>query len=179
MEIKIDMSKEIWRPIKDFEDIYEVSNMGRVRRIGGNIKKPQDNRNGYPMVMLYRHCKHKKIFIHRAVAEAFVPNPRGVNIVNHKDETRNNNRADNLEWVTHMENIHYGTAQERKLAKDRARRGKPNTPLYKKVRCVETGEVFESGTEVCKKFNVHDSNLSKCLKGKRHTTGGYHWEYAE
>lgn len=112
---------EIWKPIKGYEDYYEVSNLGRVRskdRIiyrtkkgfqhkPGIIMNPTGNGNGYLIVPLNRHGKRKNHYVHRLVAEAFIDNPKCKPQVNHLDHNRKNNNAENLEWVTCTENIRY------------------------------------------------------------------------
>ena len=86
--------------------------------------------------------------------------------INHIDENRNNNRFKNLEWVTLKENQDFGTRNDR-----------IGSMVANKVRCVETGEIFESQKAASKFCNVHECNICKCLKGNRITSGGYHWEY--
>ena len=117
---------EIWKDIEGYDGKYQVSNMGRVRSVdhygphGGFIKnqklykgqiiKPQTTRNGY---MRAHIKKYKDISIHREVAKAFVPGYFEGAEVNHKDENKQNNRWDNLEWVTRKENLNYGTCIDR------------------------------------------------------------------
>ena len=122
---------EIWKPIQGYEGIYEVSSFGRVRsvpreweqenrhgtlsryRIDGSIIKPRFNR-GYLSIGLRTDPKHLKRFqVHRLVAQTFVPNPDNMPQVNHKDEDKTNNRADNLEWCTARYNANYGTRPNR------------------------------------------------------------------
>lgn len=115
---------EIWKDIKGFEGIYQVSNLGRVRtpylRNGwGTFNKERiitgyDNGNGYRAVHL---CKCKKRFvryIHRLVAEAFCEKRPGCNYINHLDHNRGNNAWTNLEWCTQEENVRYSAELMRK-----------------------------------------------------------------
>lgn len=88
-----------------FEGIYEVSNLGYVRRVSTRkILKPQPNSNGYLRAFLYNGNKQIRRTIHRMVADAFVPNPKHLPDINHKDGNKLNNRADNLEWCSVLEN---------------------------------------------------------------------------
>lgn len=105
---------EIWKDIDGFEGRYKISNYGRVRNRDGLIKT-QRKRNGYHSVGLRYGDGRKHYSLHRLVAEAFVANenPSIFNQVNHRDENKENNRADNLEWCDGMYNTHYGTAIER------------------------------------------------------------------
>lgn len=99
--------KEKWRPIKGYEDLYEVSTFGNVRRSDGTAVYVETHHKGYLRVDLFRNGvrEHKKV--HRLVAEAFIPNPENKPQINHKDFDTTNNRVWNLEWVTNRENYEY------------------------------------------------------------------------
>lgn len=108
--------EEIWKDVEGYEGKYQFSNLGRVRgfvRVRGRILTPHVNRDGYLQANLSSGGKVRRQYIHRLVAKAFVPNPNDFNEVNHIDEDKTNNRADNLEWCTHEYNITYGTLQQR------------------------------------------------------------------
>ena len=120
--------EEIWKPVKDFEGYYEVSNLGRVRSIDrvvvdtvrncerllkGKVLIQKDNGNGYKNVMFCKEHKLYNKYVHRLVAEIFLPNPDNLPQVNHKDEDKSNNRVDNLEWCTSFYNNEYGTRKKR------------------------------------------------------------------
>lgn len=106
---------EIWKDIKGYEGLYQVSNLGRVKsldivdRLGrkhkSNIKYQNDNGNGYLIVNLKHNGKQKNHLVHRLVAEAFIENPENKKEVNHIDGDKLNNRVDNLEWVSRSENL--------------------------------------------------------------------------
>ena len=110
--------QEIWKDIKGHEGYYQVSNKGRIRsvdrkaKIGngntrtvkGRIMKTDLSNSGYLRVCGCRDCKKFKIDVHRAVAEAFIPNPEDNPQTNHKDGVKTNNHVDNLEWATRSEN---------------------------------------------------------------------------
>lgn len=113
---------EIWKPVIGYEELYEVSNLGRVRSLDrvvdrgyyglhlhkGKLLSPTNNGTGYLIVGLNGNDrKRKNHYIHRLVADAFIPNNENKEQVNHIDRNRANNRADNLEWVTRSENIIY------------------------------------------------------------------------
>ena len=172
---------EIWLPIENYENLYEVSNLGRVRRLEsfvtnkngvkqkfpGKILKPRANK-GYLMVTLCKNGVCRDFLLHRLVATAFIPNPDKKPQVNHLSEDKLNNSVENLEWCTAKENINYGTGIKRSSEK----RSKP-------VLCVELNQIFPSLTEAARHFNVAQSNLSGVLTGRFKTAGGYHWEFAE
>lgn len=127
--------QEFWKDIEGFNEKYQVSNFGRVRSIDmtvvrkdgatyqqkGRILSQADNGNGYQHVGLSMRGKQKYFGVHILVAKAFIPNPYNKPEVGHKDETRDNNRADNLEWVTSKENCNMPKRMERlKIARERS-----------------------------------------------------------
>ena len=95
----MNMIEEIWVPVLRYEDVYDVSSFGRVKR-GDRILKPQSYSNGYQYVSLCKNGTRENRMIHRLVAEAFLPNDNNYPQVNHIDENIKNNRVDNLEWCT-------------------------------------------------------------------------------
>ena len=111
--------KEIWKDIKGYEGLYQVSNLGRVkslerkvlrsegeyRTISERILKPQTTLRGYQRIGLHYKGINKLFRIHRLVAQAFIPNPDNKPEVNHIDGKTSNNRVDNLEWVTAAQNF--------------------------------------------------------------------------
>lgn len=102
---------EIWKDIKGYDGKYQVSNCGRVRRlrktVPPRILKLQPSHNGYLQATLFRDGKPKHLLVHRLVAQAFIGNPEGKSCVNHINGIKTDNRADNLEWVTHAENTQH------------------------------------------------------------------------
>ena len=143
---------EIWKKIKGKED-YEVSNYGRVRS-KWRVLKPSLNGKGYYRVSLgARNFK----FVHRLVAEAFVDNPNGYPIINHKDENKTNNYASNLEWCTHKYNSNYGTTPIRCSEKQRM-------PV---IQILPNGErvKWESLRAVERELGYNHANISKVCKG--------------
>ena len=120
------MMEEIWKDIEGYEGIYQVSNLGRVRSLDRYYTKPHPRngvptkyfkrgsiitnhtlRNGYTNVMLKFEGGKKNFMVHRLVAKAFVPGYFEGADVNHKDCNRQNNHADNLEWMTRRDNLMY------------------------------------------------------------------------
>ena len=103
--------KEIWKPIKDYKDYY-ISNLGNLKslKFGKEVFMAlSEDKDGYFKVNLFKENKSKTKYIHRLVAEAFIPNPNNLKCINHKDENKHNNSVDNLEWCTTKYNNNYGT----------------------------------------------------------------------
>lgn len=163
--------KEIWKPIKGFEALYEVSNKGRVRSLCGRygyrrIIKLGNGSRGYLNVCLCDKGKQTTRNVHRIVAETFIPNPENLPCINHKDEDRKNNSVDNLEWCSYYHNNVYGN----RLTKSAMKQAKP-------VRCIETGKVYYGQCEAQRATGIQQTKISACCRGKAKTAGGYHWEF--
>lgn len=95
---------EVWKEMQGWEGFYEVSSLGKVKRIGGGLLVPVLS-NGYPRVLLQKKGYKKAMLVHRMVAICFIENPFAKPCVNHKDFDRANNCVENLEWVTYKENV--------------------------------------------------------------------------
>ena len=168
--------KEIWRDIVGYEGLYQVSNTGKVRNKKRKILKPQLFSCGYLYVALYKNRKMKYFRIHRLVAQAFIPNPNNYPIVNHRDENRQNNLVENLEWCDQKYNVSYGTATER--------RAKTNTnhPSYSKIvlQYDLNGNFIKewpSTMEIQRQMGYTNTNISACCLGKYKQRYGFKWQY--
>ena len=173
---------EIWLPIEGYENLYEVSNLGRVRRIesvvngkagskrkvSGKILKPMAQQNGYLIVTLHKNGIRRNFLIHRLVAAAFIPNPDKKPQVNHLSEDKLNNSVENLEWCSAKENTNYGTRNKRISEKRK-----------KAIYCQELDEIFSSAGDAAEQLGLKRSNIGCALCGRSKTAGGYHWEFAE
>ena len=167
--------KEEWKDIPHFNG-FQVSNDGRVRNKHGRILKGSINNNGYQMVHLRTKDKNKLCTVHRLVAEAFIPNPDNLPFVNHKDENKLNNEAENLEWCTSSYNMNYGTCRKR-ISKTK----RNNTYNTKPVRCIELRKTYPSTREAERQTGIDCSQISAVCNHKKNykTAGGYHWRYVE
>ena len=157
---------EEWKDIESFEG-YQVSNEGRVKNSKGKILKPQKNSCGYLRVQLWEDGKQVMKFIHRLVAEAFLPNPQNLPQVNHKDEDKANNRVENLEWCTAKYNSNYGSRTER---------------CSKRVDQIDmvSGEVIHqwASTQECARNGFNHGAVAACARGLYKQYKGYIWKYA-
>lgn len=181
---------EIWKDVDGYGGFYEVSNLGRVRskeriteiqpychiRRKPRILKAQFNGTYYRVVMSY-NGKSRQVLIHRLVAETFIPNPKGLPTVNHKDENGKNNFVNNLEWCTMQYNLSYGTKGMRQSLFMTQSIGRPVTQYTLQGEPVAS---FRSIEEASKKTGVwHTAIREVCIHGKQKTAGGYVWRYAE
>lgn len=108
------MEKELWKKVS-IADNYEVSSLGRVRNSGSKILSQFDNGNGYMMVHIYiKGVGSTNQYVHRLVAQAFVPNPGKKSCINHIDYNPKNNKVSNLEWVSHKENTQHSIVHMKK-----------------------------------------------------------------
>ena len=188
-----DLPNEEWKPITGYDNKYAVSNHGRVRvnafafSIYGKRKHKQSHilktiirKDGYCKVCLGGYKNQKTFNLHRLVATAFVPNPYGLPIVNHKDENPTNNKADNLEWCTYRYNNNYGTFQARRSLTMR------NYPKFSKpvIQMTLDGEFlkeYPSIAEAARQIGGTYENISEYLNNNRNRKHayGYKWRFKE
>lgn len=163
--------KETWRPVVGYESYYKVSSYGRIystrlRRVLRGGCRP----NGYMYFGAFADGGRKNVQIHRAVAEAFIPNPRNLPFVNHKDENPQNNRVDNLEWCTCLYNANYGTAKLRTAVQ----LAKPITVYDQDGNYIDS---YLSVADVAKQFGVSTGNVVDCCKNRIAITHGFIFAY--
>ena len=181
---------EEWKPIVGYEELYEVSNMGRVKSLNYNHTKQEKilkfgkRPNGYLYVNLWKDKKRKPCSIHRLVATAFIPNPNNLETVNHKDECKTNNCVDNLEWCDAKYNSNYGTAQQRKVANtDWKALGKKTAErcskqVYQYTKDYKLVAIWQSTME-CGRNGYNFGHIAECCRGERNFHKGFKWSYEE
>lgn len=160
---------EVWKDVLDYEGHYQVSSLGRVKSVERIVLVKSGTRliherilksevcksTGYAYVNLHKDGKLKHCTVHRLVALAFVDNPNNLPMVNHKDENRLNNSADNLEWITNEDNLSYSDAWHKGVKTRRTYMGKAN-PFYGKH---HTDEIKEKcGKAIRGKIFVNDGS---------------------
>lgn len=171
---------EIWKDIKDYEGLYQVSNFGNIMSLNygrtGKPKKmtPYKNKRGYLQVCFRFGGKKTQPFIHRLVAEAFLSNPNNLPEINHKDEDKTNNSVENLEWCTREYNNNYGTRNERVSKK--MTNGKLSKPV---LQFSKTGDFIREypSTMECERNGFDRSAVCRCCRGKLKTAYGFIWKY--
>jgi len=175
---------EVWKDIKGFEGLYQVSNMGRMKILAhnnkrgykrkGKIMKLSLNAYGYKQVGISKNDKHYTRRVHRLVAQAFIPNPNNYPIINHKDEVKTNNKVSNLEWCTVEYNNNYGTRNARgSITKTNGLRCKKVAQLDKKGNLIK---VWISSADAGR-HGYNQSDVSACCYGLKEQHKGYFWIY--
>ena len=160
------MNNETWLPVAGYENLYEVSSLGRVRSlVSGRVMRPAKNRYGYLKVNLYKNGKHKTHTVHRLVATAFLENPLNLPQVNHKNERKDDNRVENLEWCDARYNCTYGSLADR--VREVYQYDLDGAP----VAC------YPSVMEAERQTGVNSGAITLCANRKRKTQGGYQWRY--
>lgn len=157
--------KEIWKDIPGYEGKYQVSNKGEIKNIKLNkYRKQRKDKDGYSIVDLF-YNKPKTFKVHRLVALSFIPNPKNLPQINHIDGNKLNNRVNNLEWCTPSFNSNHRIYALNK------------NYLFpcKKIKCVETNQVFDSISKASSHLNVKSSSLSIVINKSNRTCKGCHW----
>lgn len=184
--------EEQWKPIKSYEGIYEISNLGRVRSltrvvnrynrwpmtVKGKILTPFPNTGGYLRIRLCKQGKEHDYSIHRLVALAFLPNPKGLEFINHKDENKSNNKATNLEWCNRFYNNNYGTRTYRASVTNT--NGKQSKVILQYTLSGKLVKIWPSISETGR-HGYSQPHITSCCRQKygRKTHKGFIWKYAE
>jgi len=171
--------EEVWKPVKGFEDSYEISSLGNIRSctrlirattrpclLKGQALKPKLDKYGYLHIGLYRYQKGKWFTLHRLVAIAFILNPKNKPCVNHINGIKTDNRVENLEWCTVLENNQHATITG--LRDGVVRKGEKSN--FSKLKQVEVDEIRRDYNKktcnlecLAKRYNSSISNISQIL----------------
>lgn len=161
------MHNEIWLPIREVDNRYSISNLGRVmNNKTGKILKPWIDKQGYQSIGAYSKQHIRKVLkVHRYVALYFCDGYIEGLVVNHIDGNKLNNMASNLEWVSQAENIRHAF--------------RIGLALERSVMCVETNIQYKSISEASRSTGVNPSNIGSVCRGNRKTAGGYTWKFID
>ena len=172
----------MWRDVTGYEGLYQVNEQGEVKSVAR--MKPNNSghqlvnerllaqvpdKDGYLRVCLSKDGKHAPALVSRLVAREFIPNPDELPVVNHKDENKQNNNSDNLEWCTVRYNTCYGTGLERTAMKN----GRPVVQIKNDE---VVGEYYSTGN-ASTRTGIPQGNIYKVCVGERKSAGGYQWRF--
>ena len=174
--------EEIWKDIKGYEGLYQVSNLGMVKSLNyhltGRIKKLKlvKNAQGYMVVTLHKGKEIKVQKVHRLVAETFIPNSNNLPQVNHIDGNKENNNVNTLEWCTSSENQKHAY----RTGLNKPRYGRENH-LSKKVIQYDLNmkEIarYANAREVERQLGYENSCITSCCRKETKMSYGYIWRY--
>lgn len=187
------MNKEIWKDIKGYEGLYQVSSKGNVRSLDRMVNSPNGMRmskgrilkqckcGSYSKVTLSKSSRVKSYDVHPLVAKAFIPNPNNYPQINHKNENRYDNRVENLEWCTPKYNANYGTRNKRAAEKHRIPckleiKQKLGHPVVAYKDNIFVGEYY-SIKECSRVLGLDNHSVHYVLQGKYSQTKGYIIKY--
>lgn len=172
------------RKISGFEN-YEIDKNGIVYKSNKEMKRHL-NTNGYYRVYLSKNNETYKKYIHRLVAEAFIPNPKNKTQVNHINGIKTDNRVENLEWVSAKENIQHAFKNGLSFipkGKDNSLYGRKSKNANRHVAINQYDlknnfiRKWDTLTEAANTLNIGISGISACCRGQRRKSGGYIWKY--
>ena len=167
---------ELWKPVLGYEGFYEISNLGQIKSLVKKQKKiikNCENGAGYFVVTLCRNGKRRMASIHRLVAEAFIPNPKNLPQINHKDGVKTNNLIENIEWCTAKENMNH--------AWDTGLNSVEKLGTTKKVAQIKNGKtikVWESLSSASRELGIIRTSISNCCCHRSMSAGGFCWKFA-
>ena len=185
--------EEIWKDVKGYEGLYQVSNLGRVRSLdryvnnrhktktlkkGRMLINSLHKKTGYLIVSLSKNGFFKVKKVHQLVAIAFIPNVNGYNQINHKDEDKTNNKVDNLEWCDSLYNNNYGS-HAKNISKTRNKNKKGYKTVIQYNQKLEIINIYNSTREAARLNNADNSIISKCCRGLRKDYLGFIWKYEQ
>lgn len=192
--------KEEWRDIIGYENLYQCSNLGRIKSLGnGKSKNPKLSKErilnqsickGYCLVGLCKEGKRKMYQVHRIVATTFLPNPENLPQVNHKDENPQNNMVSNLEFCDAKYNANYATRNEKlsiankgkvlsQETKNKLSKAQSKPILQFNREGTKIIGKYNSATQASNELNINQDNITKCCRGKLKVVGGYRWMYLQ
>lgn len=172
---------EIWRPIKGYEGLYEISNYGRVKSLKCHkerLRTPTKRNKDYLGVSLCKNGKQETKLVHRLVAEAFIPNPDNLPCVNHKDENPTNNVIDNIEWCSYKYNDLYGTRNERILQTKKMKKCcNAEKPVLQYTLDGEFVAEYKSILDAARLTSTSKQIISYCCNNQIKKRKGFIWKF--
>ena len=176
--------EEVWKDIEEFQNFYQISNLGRVKRkrryvknniqrgsrmIDERISSPQDNGRGYKQIYVSINNKRIMLYVHRLVASYFIENPNKKLEVNHLDGNKSNNNVNNLEWVSRLENQQHAVANNLIPKGNEIWNCKLSQEKVIAIRRLFSMKNNTTQAYVCKKLNISAAQMSRIINKSRWT----------
>lgn len=178
---------EIWKDVIDYEGIYKVSDLGRIKSLNYNssgkekIRELKTKESSYVVIILCSGSKEtykrKSDRVHRLVAKAFIPNPKNKPAVNHINGIKNDNRLENLEWVTNSENELHAHRIGLKSSPMKGKEGKNKREVKMYSLSGDCIKVFDSAKQAGKHLGISASCITHACKGDSKTCLNHLWKY--
>lgn len=189
--------EEIWKDIENYEGLYQVSNLGRVRSIDHRVKCSKGNRItkgkvlkpimkdiGYYVISLHKDGIQKQCFVHRLVADAFCIKNKGQNVVDHINTNTKDNRAANLRWTTPKGNMHNPVSEKRRYDALRkifcGRIGAAHPKSRPVLQLTIDGKLvkkWDCASDAVRECGFDSGGITHCCKGKSKSHKGFKWKY--
>lgn len=178
------INEEVWKDVEGYNGDYQISNLGNVKSFKykkPRILKPHYDKRGYARLILRKDNNDFGHYIHRLVAQAFIPNPNNYPEVNHKDENPRNNTISNLEWCTKKYNNNYGTKIERTKANTNYLEiaDKNSIPVLQYDLQGNFIKKWKSANECKRTLGYDNSFIAKCCRGEMYTAYKHIWKYED
>ena len=190
---------EIWKDIKGYEGLYQVSSLGNVRSLDtminckgaknidkhlrkGKVLKKYIGTSGYYTINLSKNSKIKVYRVHRLIANAFIPNINNLPLINHKDGNKLNNNINNLEWCTYAYNNKEAYRIGLKVGAEKGKYGKYSKFSKPLLQYSVNGELikeWENAEQVKRELGYCPENIRNVCNGRRKIANGYIWKYKE
>lgn len=185
------MNKEVWKDIEGYENLYQISSLGRVKNVETEkILKTSKDKYGYLYINIKYKGKTKHYLIHRLIAKAFIPNPENKPFIDHINTIKDDNRIENLRWVTSKENNnnpltrkHLSTAMKI-YGSMLGKKGKlcPNSKIVLELNREDNDKIdrlWFSTMDIEREKGTPNQIISNVCKGKRRRTAEYNFQYME
>lgn len=197
------MQDETFKPVKGYEDLYEISNYGKIKSLNkewkvlnykskeytsvkmkSKILKTSISHCGYEQIVLSKNGKATLKLVHRLVTEAFIPNPENLPCVNHKNGNKSDNYVENLEWCTYSYNEKHAFKIGLSRSYLKGKYGKEHN-LAKSIEQYDLQgnfiKTWDCISDAARELKIDNGRITKCCQHRKycHSAGGFKWEYSK